>query len=174
MPLVPGKRQRAEACDVALADLVNYMGLAGVRVGILDATNSTRERREYVKKVIREKVRKPMMKGRGLLFFKDAFLLTEEGEQKLGVKVMCIESICNDEELLAENIRTVKLNTPDYKDQVRYSECERISDYVFYEQVFLLLYFVRDRYMIVEDKRKTQSLHPPPPPPLLSPLSSQC
>ncbi|GMI02163.1 hypothetical protein TrVE_jg2066 [Triparma verrucosa] len=86
-----GKRQRAEACDVALADLVNYMGLAGVRVGILDATNSTRERREYVKKVIREK--------------------------KLGVKVMCIESICNDEELLAENIRTVKLNTPDYKDQ---------------------------------------------------------
>ena len=37
---------------------------------------------------------------------------------------MCIESICNDEELLTENIRTVKLNTPDYKDQVRYSEHE--------------------------------------------------
>jgi hypothetical protein len=134
------------------------MGLAGVRVGILDATNSTRERREYVKKVIREKVRKPMMKGRGLLFFKDAFLLTEEGEQKLGVKVMCIESICNDEELLAENIRTVKLNTPDYKDQVRYSERER---------------FQITRYTIVEGKRKTQSLHggsfggrePPPPSP---------
>ena len=68
MPL-PGKRQRAEACEVALADLVNYMGLAGVRVGILDATNSTRERREYVKKVIREKVR-TMMKG---CFFLDLF-----------------------------------------------------------------------------------------------------
>lgn len=34
-----GKRQRAEACEVALGDLVEYMQKPGVRVGILDATN---------------------------------------------------------------------------------------------------------------------------------------
>ena len=80
MPLVPGKRQRAEACDVALADLVNYMGLAGVRVGILYATNSTRERREYVKKVIREKVRND---DEGTCFFLRRFLTNRGGRAEI-------------------------------------------------------------------------------------------
>lgn len=84
-----GQAARQVACDAALRDLVSYMSKPGVRVGILDATNSTAERRRYVKSKLEE--------------------------AKLGVKVMCIESICNDETLLNENIRTVKLNTPDYK-----------------------------------------------------------
>ena len=85
-----GVAARKVACDAALADLVMYMKIPGVRVGILDATNSTASRRKYVKET----------------------LVAEE----LGVKVMCIESVCNDNKLLAENIRSVKINTPDYKE----------------------------------------------------------
>ena len=59
------------------------------RVGILDATNSTKSRRLHVANILKL--------------------------ANTGVKVMSIESVCDDAELLAENIRTVKLNTPDYK-----------------------------------------------------------
>ena len=84
-----GQAARKVACDAALADLVTYMKLPGVRVGVLDATNSTFERRSYVKTVL--------------------------ADSSLGVKVMCVESICDDDVLLQNNIRTVKLNTPDYR-----------------------------------------------------------
>jgi len=86
---IEAAKQRQVACDAALNDLVEYIKVPGVRVGILDATNSTRERRKYIKEVLIN--------------------------SNTGVKVMSIESVCNDAELLAENIRTVKLNTPDYK-----------------------------------------------------------
>lgn len=66
-----GLAARHTACDAALADLIAYMRQDGVRVAAFDATNSTRERREHVIK-----------------------MLTESG---LGVKRMFLESICNDD-----------------------------------------------------------------------------
>jgi broad specificity phosphatase PhoE len=63
----------------------------GVCVGIYDATNSTRERRIHLKNTLEK--------------------------ESIGAKIMCLESICNDKALLDENIRTVKLNTPDYRDR---------------------------------------------------------
>eukprot|EP00587_Corethron_hystrix_P006196 CAMPEP_0113305732 /NCGR_PEP_ID=MMETSP0010_2-20120614/5249_1 /TAXON_ID=216773 ORGANISM="Corethron hystrix, Strain 308" /NCGR_SAMPLE_ID=MMETSP0010_2 /ASSEMBLY_ACC=CAM_ASM_000155 /LENGTH=523 /DNA_ID=CAMNT_0000160225 /DNA_START=151 /DNA_END=1722 /DNA_ORIENTATION=+ /assembly_acc=CAM_ASM_000155 len=81
---------RHKACDAALDDLCVYMSEDGVRVGVYDATNSTTERRNHLRK-----------------------RLAESG---IGTKFMCIESICTDQRLLEENIRTVKLNTPDYRD----------------------------------------------------------
>jgi hypothetical protein len=86
-----GQAARQMACDTALADLIEYMKEgSGVRVAALDATNSTRERRRHILKTLQD--------------------------SGLGVKKMFIESICDQEELLEENIRKVKLSTPDYRD----------------------------------------------------------
>lgn len=110
------------ACDAALADLMEYMRLDGVRVAAFDATNTTRDRRRHVLEVLKS--------------------------SGLGAKRMFVESICEDEDvssekcilvlaqpflwndlmyclhaiyfsgqkqLLEENIRKVKLSTPDYR-----------------------------------------------------------
>ena len=62
---------------------------SGGVVGILDATNSTKERREWVLDRIK-------------------------GE---GVEVIFVESKCDDEELIMANIRDVKTTSPDYVGQ---------------------------------------------------------
>jgi len=85
-----GRAARHLACDAALSDLVEFMRPDGVRVGVYDATNSTKERRQHLRSC-----------------------LVDSG---VGTKFMCIESICTNQRLLDENIRTVKLNTPDYRD----------------------------------------------------------
>jgi len=85
-----GQAARHMACNAALADLVQYIKNDGVRVAAFDATNSTRERRQHILHVLKQ--------------------------SGLGVKRMFVESICDQEELLEENIRKVKLSTPDYRD----------------------------------------------------------
>jgi len=85
-----GVAARTMACDAALADLIDYMKQDGVRVAAFDATNSTRDRRKHIVR---------LLKAAGL-----------------GAKRIFLESICNQEQLLEENIRTVKLSTPDYRD----------------------------------------------------------
>ena len=85
-----GMAQRHMACDAALADLIEYMRQDGVRVAAFDATNSTQERRKHIWKVLQD--------------------------SGLGAKRMFVESICDNDEILEENIRKVKLSTPDYRD----------------------------------------------------------
>lgn len=80
---------RLMACNAALADMINYLKQDGVRVAVFDATNSTRERRQHI-------------------------LATLE-QSGIGAKKMFVESICDSSELLEENIRKVKLSTPDYR-----------------------------------------------------------
>jgi len=59
-------------------------------VAVYDATNSTKERRDYLAQRIQD--------------------------ANVNAKIMYIESICDNEELLEANIRKVKLATPDYRD----------------------------------------------------------
>ena len=86
-------RQRHEACDTALQDLIDFMNNnddkedGGVKLDIYDATNSTRERRQFILKRL----------------------------SGIGTKKIFIESVCTDATLLEENIHTVKVRTPDYK-----------------------------------------------------------
>mmetsp|Transcript_66791 Transcript_66791/g.100710 ORF Transcript_66791/g.100710 Transcript_66791/m.100710 type:complete len:546 (+) Transcript_66791:172-1809(+) len=87
---VEGVAARKIACDAALDDLIEYIQQDGVRVAALDATNSTFERRQHVLNK-----------------------LTEKGVR---VKKMFLESICDQDELLEQNIRSVKVSTPDYRD----------------------------------------------------------
>lgn len=85
-----GSAARGMACDAALADLMDYLRLDGVRVAAFDATNSTQERRQHILQVL--------------------------NRAGIGAKRMFVESICDEQELLEENIRKVKLSTPDYRD----------------------------------------------------------
>lgn len=82
--------QRRAACDAALQDMMEYLKQDGVRVAALDATNSTKERRQHILKALKQ--------------------------SNLGCKKMFLESICDSQELLEENIKKVKLSTPDYRD----------------------------------------------------------
>ncbi|KAL9058813.1 MAG: hypothetical protein Q9162_001537 [Coniocarpon cinnabarinum] len=80
---------REQAALDTLNALLDYILIEGGSVGILDATNSTLERRKLVMKQLRERA------GPDL-------------------NVLFLESLCLDEELLERNIR-LKLSGPDYK-----------------------------------------------------------
>jgi predicted kinase len=70
-----GQAARLMACDAALTDLIDYLQQDGVRVAAFDATNSTRERRRHISQ---------QLKG-------------------LGAKRMFVESICDQEEVSAND-----------------------------------------------------------------------
>jgi broad specificity phosphatase PhoE/predicted kinase len=78
-------RARREVAMAALADMLSWFADGG-EVGIYDATNSTRERRALVVERCRAE----------------------------GLQVVLVESICEDEEVIASNIRQTKLHMPDY------------------------------------------------------------
>ena len=83
--------QRTMACNAALNDTIEYIQQDGCRIAIFDATNSQRVRREHI--------------------------LQSLADAGIGSKrVIFVESICDDEALLEENIRTVKTSTPDYRN----------------------------------------------------------
>ncbi len=81
------QRQREALADLALADLLDWLRSGG-EVGIYDATNTTQARRARV----RERV------------------------EAAGIRLLFIESICNDPGLVEANIRETKLKSPDYVD----------------------------------------------------------
>jgi 6-phosphofructo-2-kinase len=81
---------REQVAMETLDELLDYLLVHGGAVGILDATNSTVERRQNI--VNRIKQREPKL---GILF---------------------VESICHDPDLLEANMR-LKLSGPDYRDK---------------------------------------------------------
>ncbi|KAK3938880.1 6-phosphofructo-2-kinase-domain-containing protein [Diplogelasinospora grovesii] len=85
---VEGERKRRAAAEAAVADMLKWFKKGGV-VGILDATNSTKERRQWVMDVV----------------------------GKHGIDVIFVESKCDEEELIMANIRDVKTTSPDYAGQ---------------------------------------------------------
>ena len=84
-----GMASRNKACEAAQNDLVEFMKQDGVRLAIYDATNNTVENR--------------------------AKILKRLEDENIGAKKMFVESVVNDTKMLEENVRTVKLSTPDYK-----------------------------------------------------------
>ncbi len=62
---------------------------SGGVVGILDATNSTKDRRKWVHEIC----------------------------EANGIEVLFVESLCDKEEVIMANILDVKTSSPDYKDQ---------------------------------------------------------
>lgn len=81
-----GLAYRRQAIDLAIKDMMNWFVEDNGVVGILDATNSTRERRDRILKLCRENYIEPMF----------------------------LESWCDDKELILQNITDVKTTSPDY------------------------------------------------------------
>jgi 6-phosphofructo-2-kinase/fructose-2,6-biphosphatase 2 len=81
-----GEMKRRAAAEAAVKDMLDWFRSGGV-IGILDATNSTKDRRKWVT---------------------DMFA-------NHGVEVLFVESKCDDESLIMANIRDVKTTSPDYQ-----------------------------------------------------------
>lgn len=80
-----GLDQRRQLAAAALEDMVHWFSMGG-EVGIYDATNSTRKRRNHLIEVC----------------------------NGIGIRAIFIESICEDPALVESNIRATKLRSPDY------------------------------------------------------------
>jgi 6-phosphofructo-2-kinase/fructose-2,6-biphosphatase 2 len=134
---VEGMAARKIACDAALADLIEYIQQDGVRVAAFDATNSTFERRQHVLALLKEKgVRAKKM-------FLESICDQDEVSFDvtrtvyicyimlcyIGILVLhdffCFHCLTHTHththtrfhvQLLEQNIRSVKLSTPDYRD----------------------------------------------------------
>ncbi|KAK7948487.1 6-phosphofructo-2-kinase [Apiospora aurea] len=83
-----GEKRRRAAAEAAMHDMLDWFRQGGV-IGILDATNSTKERRKWVLDTC----------------------------TKEGIEVLFVESKCDDETMIMANIRDVKLTSPDYVGQ---------------------------------------------------------
>ncbi|RDW75776.1 fructose-2,6-bisphosphatase-like protein [Coleophoma crateriformis] len=83
-----GERMRRAAAEAAVADMLKWFKGGGT-VGILDATNSTKERRRWIK----------------------------ERCDAEGIETLYVESKCDDEDLIMSNILEVKTTSPDYVGQ---------------------------------------------------------
>jgi broad specificity phosphatase PhoE len=82
---VAARAARREVALAALDDMLSWFASGG-EVGIYDATNTTRDRRT----------------------------ITADRLRAHGLKVVFVESVCEDESLIASNIRQTKLHMPDY------------------------------------------------------------
>jgi len=98
-------RIRKACASAALKDVSSFFIKEHGQVAVFDATNTTRERRAVI-----------------LAFAKER-----------GYKVFFVESICDDPDIIAENIRQVKLGSPDYvdrdKDEANQDFLQRIECY---------------------------------------------
>lgn len=83
-----GERMRRAAAQAAVKDMIKWFKKGGL-IGILDATNSTRERRRWIKEAMDEH----------------------------GIETLYVESKCDDEDLIMSNILEVKTTSPDYLGQ---------------------------------------------------------
>uniref|UniRef100_UPI003AAB0B73 6-phosphofructo-2-kinase/fructose-2, 6-bisphosphatase 4a isoform X4 n=1 Tax=Centroberyx gerrardi TaxID=166262 RepID=UPI003AAB0B73 len=81
-----GLKIRQQCASAALNDVRQYLADEGGQVAVFDATNTTRERRETI---------------------------IQFAEQN-GFKVFFVESVCEDPDVIQENIVQVKLGSPDY------------------------------------------------------------
>lgn len=78
---------RQAAAQAAMDDMLRWFKRERGVVSIFDATNSTRQRRQWIYETCRD----------------------------AGIETLFVESLCDDEDLIMNNIREVKTTSPDYK-----------------------------------------------------------
>ncbi|GMM51164.1 fructose-2,6-bisphosphatase [Starmerella bacillaris] len=83
---VLGKKLRKEAAHAAMVDLLNWLFEEDGRVAVYDATNSTRERRQWIKETLEE----------------------------FHVHPLFVETICDDKDVILHTVADVKTDSPDY------------------------------------------------------------
>lgn len=84
-----GEKMRWAAAEAAVSDMLKWFKESNGVVGIFDATNSTKQRRAWIHKTCTE----------------------------AGIETLFVESSCDDEDIIMNNILEVKTTSPDYKGQ---------------------------------------------------------
>jgi 6-phosphofructo-2-kinase / fructose-2,6-biphosphatase 2 len=84
-----GERMRRAAVQAAMSDLLNWFKEGRGVVAFLDATNSTKTRRAWIHKCCHDE----------------------------GIETLFVESTCDSEEIIMNNIKEVKTTSPDYRGQ---------------------------------------------------------
>ncbi|KAG6629056.1 6-phosphofructo-2-kinase/fructose-2,6-bisphosphatase-like [Carya illinoinensis] len=100
-----GLEARNEVAALAMEDMIYWMQEGGGQVGIFDATNSTKKRRNMLMKMAEGKC-----------------------------KIIFLETICNDERIIERNIRLKIQQSPDYAEEPDYEAGlrdfkDRLSNY---------------------------------------------
>lgn len=80
-----GRKERMRLAELVLKDMLRWLTSSG-QVGIYDATNSTKERRRWIRETC----------------------------TAAGVTVVFIETVCDDPHVIDRNLRDTKLHSPDY------------------------------------------------------------
>ncbi|KAJ8675477.1 hypothetical protein QAD02_011263 [Eretmocerus hayati] len=80
---------RTQCAMDALNDVCSWLESGDGEVAVFDATNSTVERRQLIRDIV---------------------------VKKMGFKLFFVESVCNDPEIVEQNIMEVKVSSPDYTD----------------------------------------------------------
>ncbi|EGT54182.1 hypothetical protein CAEBREN_09343 [Caenorhabditis brenneri] len=105
-----GQKLRDECARLAIEDMGRYLDAKEGEVAILDATNTTRERRHILMNYCKNLMHEPPF------------------------RVFFVESVCDDEDIINSNITEVKINSPDYKGIMSQEEAKedflkRIENY---------------------------------------------
>lgn len=82
-----GQELRFKSAQAAINDMLHWFMTEDGRVGVYDATNSTRERRAWIVQCL----------------------------EPYHIHPLFVETVCDDEELVLHNVLDVKTNSPDYK-----------------------------------------------------------
>ncbi|XP_053935958.1 6-phosphofructo-2-kinase/fructose-2,6-bisphosphatase isoform X8 [Cuculus canorus] len=90
---------RRQCALAALRDVHTYLSCEEGQVAVFDATNTTQERRDLILQFAKEN----------------------------GYKVLFVESICEDPDIIEQNIKQVKLSSPDY---VGHGQEEAVADFL--------------------------------------------
>jgi broad specificity phosphatase PhoE len=94
--------QRRELSHVAMDDMLNFLSHGG-QCGIFDATNTTRERRDYIiERITKEFPKIPLE------------------------RIMFIESVCDDTMIIESSVKSIKVKSTDYTNV---DEKEAIEDF---------------------------------------------
>lgn len=104
------KDAREKMAELATEDLIDFIHTHPICVGILDATNTTRERRA----LLLERFRKLSSPGDSLGESVGPFTVHTQ-RYTTPVRVVFLESICNDEKIITENILRAKCGNDDFK-----------------------------------------------------------
>uniref|UniRef100_A0A8R1HSU9 6-phosphofructo-2-kinase n=1 Tax=Caenorhabditis japonica TaxID=281687 RepID=A0A8R1HSU9_CAEJA len=105
-----GQKIRDECARLAIEDMGKYLDNKEGEVAILDATNTTRERRKLLMEFCKNMMHEPPF------------------------RVFFVESVCDDPMIINSNITEVKINSPDYKgimsqEQAKEDFLKRIENY---------------------------------------------
>uniref|UniRef100_A0A1Q3FXF3 Putative fructose-6-phosphate n=1 Tax=Culex tarsalis TaxID=7177 RepID=A0A1Q3FXF3_CULTA len=112
---------RQHCAEMALEDVCQWLENGG-EVAVFDATNSTRERRRMIREII---------------------------VHKMGYKLFFVESVCDDPQIIEQNIMEVKVSSPDYRNM---NMDQALSDFR------LRIEHYQERYeMLEEDTEKELS-----------------